>query len=123
MAFNFQGLASATICAIMSARQDLVYSATFSSELDRICEDRIISSECLFSGLSGIEGNIILVGDGAEKFAAEYPSEKMRVAPPKLRVQLASSLCFAAFGKNLGTAEELNARYLQPTQAEKLRKN
>ena len=64
----------------------------------------------------------MLVGDGAKEIY-ENPEiaglDNVMLAPPHLRLQLASSLCYASFDKKFGSAENLNAEYLQVTKAEK----
>ena len=121
LAYNFMGF-KGTICSVMSARQNLVYTATFSSndkEIERITDDRIITTEALFGDLIKIDGEIILVGDCAKSCCSDFNSKKIIIAPPHLRLQLASSLCYAGFTKELSAPEILDARYLQLTKAEK----
>lgn len=111
-----------TICSIINARQDLVYCAIFTKSdgvIKRVIEDGIMSKDDLISCLNGLAEKIFLVGDGAVEFHEMYNRRNMVVAPPHLRLQLASSLCFAAMNKKLSTAENLNAKYLQITKAEK----
>ena len=53
----------------MDARCGQVYNALFKAEggiVSRLCEDRAIRAEELSRELSGIDGKIILAGDGAE---------------------------------------------------------
>lgn len=121
LAYNLQGF-KGTICSVMSARQNLVYTATFTSngkEIECITEDRIISTEALFDDLITIQDEIILVGDSAMSCNADFNTEKIVLAPPHLRLQLASSLCYAGFTKEMQMPNNLDARYLQPTKAEK----
>ena len=107
-----------TICAVMTARLDLVYCAVFRSDgksVTRITEDGILSIDELKSRLESESGDIAVVGDAADKLAGEH----FITAPPHLKLQLASSLCYAAFGKEFVTPDELEAAYLQITKAEK----
>ncbi len=107
-----------TICAVMTARLDLVYCAVFRSDgktVTRVAEDEILPLDELKSRLESESGDIAVVGDAAEKLAGE----RFITAPPHLKLQLASSVCAAAFGKKLGTPDELEAAYLQVTKAEK----
>lgn len=106
------------ICAVMAARLDLVYCAVFSSDgkkIERITEDGIMSIDELKAQLEAMDGDIAVVGDAAEKLEGE----RFITAPPHLKLQLASSLCAAAFEKELYAPDKLKAAYLQITKAEK----
>ena len=62
------------------------------------------------------------MGDGAQEIYANeeiHGLDNVAIAPPHLRLQLASSLCYASFEKQFGSADNLNAEYLQETKAEK----
>ena len=125
LAYNFFGI-KGTICAVMSARQNLVYTATFffdGEDIKRISEDKIISTEELYKELIEMKNDIFLAGDYAKAFYNDFGSEKFILSPAHLRLQLATSLCFSAMKKELCTPENINARYLQTTQAEKIRLN
>lgn len=117
LAYNVS-LHKGIICAVMAARLDLVYCAVFSSDGNsvlRLTEDEILPLDELKSRLEAMEGNIAVVGDSADKLTGE----KFITAPPHLKLQLASSLCAAGFGKNMYAPDELEAAYLQITKAEK----
>ena len=121
LAYNINGF-NGIVSSIMSARQDLVYTASFSlgdNKVERITEDRILSKQALFEELNELNRQIIIVGDSAKNFCNEFPSDKFILSAPHLRLQLASSLCYAAYSKELSSPEKLDARYLQPTKAEK----
>lgn len=123
LAYNFLGF-EGRICAVMAARQELLYSADFFAKdgaIERLCEDRIIPSDELFGELSALDSRIMVVGDAAENFCSQFAGN-LTVAPPHLRLQHASSLCLAARGRKFLNPTDLNARYLQPTQAEKILK-
>lgn len=118
LAYNVFGMGR-KICSVMSARQNLVYTAFFEDDggkLTRLCDDRIIPEEQLFEEISQ---ETVLVGDYAEEFFNKFSGKKLFLSPPHLRYQLASSLCFASLDKEPVSAEILDARYLQPTKAEK----
>lgn len=120
LAYNFKGI-KALVCSVMYARLDLVYAAFFESngeKIVRLTDDRIISDKELFYEIKKFN-NIILTGDYAQEFTKKYQSENMLLAAPHLRLQLASSLCFAALDKGLTSPDILNAEYLQITKAEK----
>ncbi len=124
LAYNMSGF-NGVICTVMKARMNLVYTAFFTSYKDtikRIFDDTILTIEDIVSRLSSYHGDIVLVGDGAEELflnEALEGLENITLAPPHLRLQLASSLCYVAFEKQFGTAETLEAEYLQITKAEK----
>lgn len=106
------------ICAVMAARLDLVYCAVFRSDgrtVSRMTEDEILSIDELKERLKTMDGDIIAVGDAADKLAGEG----FITAPPHLKLQLASSLCAAGFSKELYSPDELEAAYMQITKAEK----
>lgn len=114
------------ICAVMAARLDLVYCAVFSSDgnrVERITDDGILPINELKEKLEAMEGNIAVVGDASERLCEELCGKpeggRFLLAPPHLRLQLASSLCAAGFGKKLHSPDELEAAYLQITKAEK----
>lgn len=106
------------ICAVMAARLDLVYCAVFRSDgvnLERLTPDRIMPLDVLLSELDTMDGQIVTVGDGAEKLTGD----RFTAAPPHLRLQLASSLCAAAFRSEMYPPDRLEAAYLEVTKAEK----
>lgn len=126
LAYNFRGFMGQKIvvCAVMHARQDLVYTARFYVEDGKVIrdsEDVIIPLSQAFDEVSKINAPVYAVGDYAEKFCESYPYDRKNVflAPPLLRSNLASSLCFAAIDKGFGSPDDLNADYLQITKAEK----
>lgn len=121
LAYNLLGF-DGIICPVMKARLDLVYNALFECENDkisRICEDRVIDKSELAESLADTDKKVIIVGDGAEDFCKLYGNDKIRLAPPLLRYQLAGSLCIASLEKEPITPEMLETSYLQPTKAEK----
>ena len=122
IAYNFVGI-DGLICACMDARRSQVYNALFRSEdgvITRLCEDRAIALEELYAELSGIDGKIILAGDGA-KLTDEFTEEKFTLAPPALRFQRGSGVCFAAQKYDDIKPEALMPAYLRLPQAERER--
>ncbi len=106
------------ICAVMAARLDLVYCGIFRSDgksLERLAPDRIVSIDDLKRELEAFEGEIVTVGDNAEILTGD----RFIIAPAPLRLQLGTSLCTAAFGKELYSPHRLEAAYLEITKAEK----
>lgn len=115
---NNVSLHKGVICAVMTARLDLVYCALFKSDgrrVERLTDDEIISLDDLKVKLEKYSETIAVVGDAADKLDVG----QFVIAPPHLKLQLATGLCFAAFDKKLGTPDKLDAAYLQITKAEK----
>lgn len=115
---NNVSLHKGIICAVMTARLDLVYCAVFKSDgckAGRLTDDEILPLEELKSKLDEYDGTIAVVGDAADKLNGE----RFLIAPPHLKLQLATGLCSAAFDKELSTPDKLDAAYLQITKAEK----
>ena len=118
------------VCA-MDARRAQVYNANFAAEggaLTRLTEDRAIALSDLIQELQGEARPITVVGDGAH-LAYGFFSEAglpCRLAPPHLIMQNAVSVALEAEalvsqGK-LVSAQELEAFYLRPPQADLLKK-
>ncbi|MGN1415214.1 MAG: tRNA (adenosine(37)-N6)-threonylcarbamoyltransferase complex dimerization subunit type 1 TsaB [Oscillospiraceae bacterium] len=120
LAYNFLGM-NCSICAVMAARQNLVYNALFrvsGRNVERLCDDRIISVEELSAELIAGDDVYYGAGDYADEMAMKAP-ERVFPAPPQLKYPLASSLCFAAFDRGTVPADKLDPEYLQITKAEK----
>ncbi len=126
MAYNFKGLYdSAVICAVMDARCNQVYTATFKVEGDTVScmtDDAALSIDTLGTQLSDLQQPIILVGDGA-KICYDQLKETvpdLRCAPDLLRYQSAVGVAAAALSAaEKCTAAELQPRYLRLPQAER----
>lgn len=126
MAYNFLG-SHTIVCACMDARRRQVYHGLFrvdGDRIERLCEDKAIAIEELLSGLPNGE-EIILVGDGAELVYQSAEDPAVKLAPPNLRYQRASSVALAAVETyNRGEAVSpaaLMPRYLRLSQAERER--
>lgn len=126
MAYNFLG-SHTIVCACMDARRKQVYHGLFrvdGDRIERLCEDKAIAIEELLSGLPNGE-EIILVGDGAELVYQNAEDPAVKLAPPNLRYQRASSVALAAVETyNRGEAVSpaaLMPRYLRLSQAERER--
>ncbi len=126
IARNFREL-DGVICACMDARRKQVYNALFKSEngvITRLCEDRAISVEELFAEVSHFKEKIFLAGDGAGLAYREFGElgeNPARLAPPLLRYQRGSGVCFAAAGKPRISPDALMPSYLRIPQAERER--
>lgn len=122
IAYNFIGV-DGVICACMDARCKQVYNALFRSEggkITRLCDDRAVSLESLSEELSRLEDRIILAGDGAEITDA-FTEGRYSLAPPMLRFQRGSGVCFAAEKLPDIKPEALMPTYLRLPQAERER--
>lgn len=111
-----------TICSIMKARGELVYTCAYRSDgycLEKICEEKIASRDELAEFLALNGEKTLLCGDGAADFFMEYQSPAFIIAPPQLRLQNAAGVCLAALSKKFVTADELEVSYLQKVKAEK----
>ncbi len=116
------------LCA-MDARRGQVYNARFSSDgarLTRLCPDRAISLEELFSELGEKTGQIV-VGDGAELCYNDgiERGARLELAPPHLRFQTAWGVARAALetarAGRCTDAAGLRAQYIRLSQAERER--
>lgn len=122
IAYNFVQI-DGIICACMDARCRQVYNALFHSEngvITRICEDRAITVDSLLDELSNLDERIILAGDGAE-LVYRNTDGKYTLAPPVLRFQRGSGICFAAEKSHKIRSESLMPSYLRLPQAERER--
>lgn len=122
IAYNFVQI-DGIICACMDARCKQVYNALFRSEngvITRICEDRAITVDSLLNEISGFDERIILAGDGAELVYRSANGQYM-LAPPVLRFQRGSGVCFAAGKYPKIRCESLMPSYLRLPQAERER--
>lgn len=126
VAQNFREL-DGIICACMDARRKQVYNALFKSEngiITRLCGDRAISVEELFTEVSRLKEKLFLAGDGAQLAYREFGAlggNFAQLAPPLLRYQRGSGVCFAAAGKPRISPDALMPSYLRIPQAERER--
>lgn len=122
IAYNFVQI-DGIICACMDARRKQVYNALFKSEngvITRLCEDRAIAAADLSKELEAVDGKVILAGDGAELMYG-FVEEKYLLAPPVLRFQRGSGVCFAARNTAEIVPAALMPTYLRLPQAERER--
>lgn len=131
MAYNFLGH-HGIICACMDARRQQVYHALFrvdGDKIERLCADIPIAVADILAEMPDEddeeEGEIILVGDGAELVYQGAESPRVKLAPPHLRFQRASSVALAAAEKykrgEVVSPAALTPRYLRLSQAERER--
>lgn len=111
-----------TVCPIMKARKDLVYSAVYNMNgemAENIFSEQVISTSELAQFLKTIDGKILLTGDGAEDFYKEFENNNFELASVHLRFQSGSGIILAALNAPSETDDELQASYLQIVKAEK----
>ncbi len=113
------------IVSVMNARSGIVYGGVYLSDGERVTNifaDRVCPAQELAQAAGD---SAILVGDNCEAFKSEFfaNNDNIKCAPFALRTQRASSLCmaFEADPTRAVSADELNAAYLQPTHADKLK--
>ena len=117
MAYNCIG-GDCIVCAVMDARCSQVYNALFhvkGASVERLCDDRALALSDLKEELLRIDGNIVLVGDGASLSYAYLKDvvPNITLAPMNSRIQTASSTALAAFG-SLSRGETLTPAELMP---------
>ncbi len=131
LAYNLQS-SSGTICSVMDARCNQVYTAFFKSngeEIFRESKDRAVSTDELFEDIKRIffetGEKVWLVGDGTDLCLKKFGGEFVNAAPPQLVLGHASGTCFAAEKlyekKEITSAAELAPNYLRLAQAERER--
>ncbi len=125
LAYNLKGR-SCIVCSAMDARRNQIYNALFrvGGKVERLCADRAVSVSEVVSEIekSAEEYPVVIVGDGAEIVYKNVDNKKnIELAPPLLRYQLGSSVCFAAENADRLTARTLMPGYLRLPQAERER--
>ncbi len=125
LAVNADRFENALICPVMDARRGEYYNALFSIKsgiLTRICEDRAIPGKMIAEQIQRFE-NVLVLGDGAEKFVLENQLPQNLLAPDEIRFQSGESV--AKIGakmlreNQLLFCHELAPRYLRLPQAER----
>ncbi len=116
----------AKIFSLINARPGIVYFGVYESNGEKITNvvaDAVVNSEVVVNIAKYYDGDIVLVGDCVESIKEKYfaDDERVRLAPPHERLQLASSVCLTALAHidEAVSDDELSARYLQITKAEK----
>ena len=125
LAYNFT-VADCILCAVMDARCNQVYNALFhirDGKVSRITEDRALFIPELLEELDEkySDKRIILAGDGAELVFGKTESKNILLAPPTLRFQSGTGVCFAAEECENIEAAALMPSYLRLPQAERER--
>ena len=113
------------ICPVMDARRGEFYNGLFrvqNHSLIRLCEDRAVHGDRIAEELAQYE-NVLILGDGAEKFVQQKPEFLPFLASPKLRYQSGESVAKLGFlmMKSGGSivCNELSPKYLRLPQAER----
>jgi len=123
IAHNFT-VTDAIVCAVMDARCNQVYNALFRIQngiVMRLCDDRAVFIEDLKDDLSKYNERIILAGDGADLVYSKISDGLIELAPPALKYQTGTGVCFAAEQCDDISAEALMPVYLRLPQAERER--
>lgn len=116
------------VCASMDARCGQVYNALFLADgksLTRLTPDRALSIEELGGELEAVQGDILLVGDGAALCAQKLGrlGGRLRLMPESCRYQRALGVAMAAEAmynqEKTVCDKELVPVYLRPSQAER----
>ncbi|MGN0611737.1 MAG: tRNA (adenosine(37)-N6)-threonylcarbamoyltransferase complex dimerization subunit type 1 TsaB [Ruminiclostridium sp.] len=123
MAYNV-AICDGIVCASIDARCNQVYTATFLNDngtVTRLTEEECLKADELAARLSEYDGDIILVGDGAQlvKKAADGQGISTRLAPDPLRFQTGYGVCLAAMNAEQITPEQLMPMYLKLPQAQR----
>lgn len=107
------------ICAVMTARQSLVYAGLYQSDGTQITAmqpDGMQPAAELAQQLASLEQPVLLAGDAVELFRAE---QGLTIASPMTRLQNGTGICLAAAQAQWQTPAELMPEYLQLVKAEK----
>lgn len=123
IAHNFT-VTDAIICAVMDARCNQVYNALFRVQngvVMRLCDDRALFIDDLKEELAEYNERIILAGDGADLVYGKINDGLIELAPPALKYQSGTGICFASEQCSDISAEALMPVYLRLPQAERER--
>lgn len=123
IAHNFT-VTDAIVCAVMDARCNQVYNALFRIQngiVMRLCDDRAIFIEDLKKDLGNYNERIILAGDGADLVYSKIKDGLVELAPPALKYQSGTGVCFAGEHCSDISADALMPVYLRLPQAERER--
>lgn len=126
LANNLKGCGG-IICAVMNARRGQVYNALFSSDGERLCDDRAVSIEELELELADKNETVYLCGDGTDITLDGFAGKVKNAvaAPERLRYPSAYSVAQCAledYRSGVRTTDiELTPVYLRLAQAERER--
>lgn len=129
LAYNLKGV-EGIVCAVMDARCNQVYTATFNSTLsnmERLTEDEAITIDELIGRLKNNKKNVFFVGDGADLCYNKLKEcfDNIYIADIGKKYQKASMVGVCALEEfkigNTQTAAELSPVYLRLPQAQRER--
>ena len=125
LAMNLRDFEGAIACPVMDARRGEFYNALFRIENGvpvRITADRAIEGEFLKNELLCYDG-VIVLGDGAEKFASFFPEYENKLASEGMRFQNGESVALVGMRllkeNKLTSCHALSPSYLRIPQAER----
>ena len=107
------------ICAVMTARQSLVYAGLYQSDGTQstaMQPDGMQPAAELAQQLASLEQPVLLAGDAVELFRAE---QGLTITSPMTRLQNGTGICLAAAQAQWQAPAELMPEYLQLVKAEK----
>lgn len=119
---NFDGI----VCAVMDARCEQVYTASFSGS-ERLTEDSAMKITELAGVLSAFNRPVLLVGDGAQKVLDKLGTDcglPLSAASAQLCYPRASSAAYLAYekiqkGESVVSSKALQPLYLRLPQAQR----
>ena len=125
LAYNFLSF-EGTVCAVMDARCSQVYNALFeikNGEVRRLCGDRALFIAELEAELKEkySDSRIMICGDGADLCYGRLGVNNILLAPPALKFQSGTGVCFASEESEDISAASLMPTYLRLPQAERER--
>jgi len=121
IAYNFDGMDSTVVCAVMDARRMQFYNALFRvgpEGVQRLTPDRAIGIDDLRRELATYD-DVIIAGDGAQLCADNIGLAHCHIAPDEQRYQNAVAVAKAARQADKISPKQLMPTYLRPSQAER----
>ncbi len=125
LAVNARHLEGSLVCPLMDARRGEFYNALFRMEQGvpiRLTPDRALPGETILEQIKG-EENLLLLGDGAEKFVSMFPELESYLASEDIRFQNGESVAILgqreANNQNVISCHQLSPAYLRLPQAER----
>ena len=125
MAMNALDIPDCVVCSLMDARRGEFYQAFFeikNGTVTRLTEDRAVPGDLIAKEMKAYK-NVLLIGDGAEKFSQDYPEFSESLAAPEFRYQCgvgAALLGMKCYKQGIFTnANQLAPVYLRLPQAER----
>lgn len=125
LAMNALEKEGTVICPVMDARRGEFYNGLFHVQdhtLLRLCEDRAIHGDRIAEELAQYE-NVLILGDGAEKFVQQNTDFLPYLASPELRYQSGESVAKLGIRRMQNgdsiVCNDLSPKYLRLPQAER----